>query len=267
MAGLCLFKSNPISERKSLQPKTWAKFSIWKKKRDAASVVGWAWWCVRSQLAARCRKEEEEPVLTVPCFYPQRVGEPVPRVMTHSTHAWFIPSQPRFGFLPSSSHNLYFIYGLEAGVTWPLHDSLVVRWLWDICWPLAHVERDLRRKGHFAGHRKQDLPQAHTYLFYLIFHCHCPPSRGLAGDSLTRPWMPSTTPTLSLGFSQAPPSPKITAISPRQLSVIRDCLDLTFLCQDEFGFWSWSYWEGFMRERLNCPLMCASLGPKSLKSH
>ena len=143
---------------------------------------------MRPQLAARCRKEEEEPVLTVPCFYPQRVGEPVPRVMTHSTHAWFIPSQPRFGFLPSSSHNLYLLH-LWLGSRAYLTPSQLPGGRVVVGYLLTTSSRGegFMEKGSLCRTQETDLLQAHTYLFYLIFHCHRPPSRGLAEDSLARP--------------------------------------------------------------------------------
>lgn len=171
-------------------------------------------------------------MLRVPCFYPQRVGGPVLRKMTHSTHAWIIPAQPPFGFLSSSSDKLYLLYlwlGSRGFLTasWLPGGQVVVGYLLTTS-PLGE---GFGEKGStLQDHRKQDLPLPHTYLFSLIFQCHCPPSRSLAEDSPECPPMPSSKPTLPWLFPSPHPSPKTTAISPRQLPVIQDCPDLTFSC-------------------------------------
>ena len=97
-------------KKKSLQLKTWAKIQHLWEEGGVAFVMSWAWWCVWPQVAARCGKKQGEPALIVLCFYPQRAGEPVLRMMIQPTHAWIIPSQPPSRFLPSSSLKLYLLH-------------------------------------------------------------------------------------------------------------------------------------------------------------
>lgn len=173
------------------------------------------------------------------CFYPQRAGEPVLRMMIQPTHAWIIPSQPPSRFLPSSSLKLYLLHfwlgsrGFLAP-SWLTESQVFVAYLLTSS-PLGEGLGE--KRSTLQDQRKQDRLLL-TLTFPILFSSVTVLlPRASQGTTQHVPGCPLPHPP-SLGFSQAPPLPctETTAISPRQLSVIRGCLDLTFLCQDEFGF-------------------------------
>lgn len=161
--------------------------------------------------------------------------EPVLRMMVHPAYIW-VTSQPSLGFLHSGSHGSdWSIYGWEAGVFCTSRDHS--QRLWASCSSLSP-----RGEGFEEVPLVGDGPAPGRRAFYsptLTLTLLSPNVTAVSQVQGPHGGQPSMTPaaiwTPTLPWLLLNP-PETTAISPRQLALTWDCLELTFLCQDEFGF-------------------------------
>lgn len=171
-------------------------------------MVGWAWWYetpASSKVLGRKKRRlcSECPASTLREWEGQSWG----RWRTPHMPGSFQHSLLLVFSLAALISSICYIYGLEAGVSWPLHGSLVFRWLWDICWPLAHLERDLGRKGppcRTTGSKTSHCPTLTYSLLSSSVTVLLPGASQRTAQNV--PQCPLPNPP-SLGFSQAPTLP------------------------------------------------------------